>query len=65
MGDRYSRRDNGANVAKSSNGESDDLQEEVNEVLVLAIHEVVASTEEEKPRECQFLWQNPAERLLV
>lgn len=48
-----------ANVAKSSNGEGEDLQKQVDEVVVLPIQEVIASTHEQKHRESKLVHLNP------
>lgn len=53
------RGDDGANVAKSSNCESDDLEEDVKKVLAFPIEDIIASTKEKENCESQFLWKNP------
>lgn len=42
------RGDYGANIAKSCNEEANRLEEEVYEVVVLPVHKIIASTEEEE-----------------
>lgn len=52
----------GADVAESSDGEGEDLQKQVDEVVVLPIQEVVASTDEQEHRESQLLQLYPVSK---